>query len=82
MNVSEGKVIEIIKRGLELDQNVEIDADTDLEKWGLNSIKLVTIMVMLEEEFDIEFDDDYKIELFSSGKKIRNYILDLMKKKQ
>ncbi len=64
MNVSEGKVIEIIKRGLELDQNVEIDADTDLEKWGLNSIKLVTIMVMLEQEFDIEFVEGYKIVLF------------------
>lgn len=34
----------------------DLDADVSLEKLGINSISLIKIIIQIENEFDIEFD--------------------------
>ena len=36
----------------------ELNGDTKVESIGVSSIDYVKILIMLETEFDIEFDDD------------------------
>lgn len=49
------KIEKLLKESLKLDH---IDRNIILKEQGLDSLDLVEIMVLLEEEFDIEFSND------------------------
>lgn len=55
MNVKE-KVLDILSNNFSIDRN--IDTSLPLLKVGIDSIKLMMLIVNLEEEFNIEFNDD------------------------
>lgn len=51
------RIIEVIN-GVVNENNKELTGDTKVESIGVSSIDYVKILIMLETEFDIEFDDD------------------------
>ncbi len=59
MNQSEAteRIIGVVK-GVIGESNKELTGDTKIENMGVSSIDYVKILIMLETEFDIEFDDD------------------------
>lgn len=40
------------------DPSLEVDADTDLYDVGLDSAGILTLVTLLEDEFDLELDDE------------------------
>lgn len=58
-NELERRVVNIIKENLDQPELVtEINLDDNLENYGFNSIKFIKIIVDLENEFAIEFDEE------------------------
>jgi len=59
MNQSEAieRIIGVVK-GVIGESDKELTGDTKVESIGVSSIDYVKILIMLETEFDIEFDDD------------------------
>ncbi|MEK3864593.1 acyl carrier protein [Paenibacillus sp. FSL H7-0716] len=52
-------------------RTVEVGSETDLRDEGLDSLKMIALIVSIEVEFDIQIDDDdLLIDNFSSIKKI------------
>ena len=74
----EEKVLQIIKTNIDLeDPSEEIGLEDDLLLLGINSISFVKIVVALEDEFDMEFDDeDLDYSLFRNA----NILIDYIKK--
>ncbi len=59
MNDVELKVREILKNNTDLTMPVEeIDAAATLGEYGLNSMLYIKIVVEIESEFEIEFEDE------------------------
>ena len=52
------KLKEIIMTVLELSEDVELTEDTDLTTLGLDSMTCVEVVVNLEEEFGITFEEE------------------------
>lgn len=74
-SIIEQKVIECIKLRTHLTNHLSLE--DSLESLQLNSIIFVKIVITLEEEFNIEFDDDKLIvTAFTSVGDISNYICD------
>ena len=57
-NVIAEKIVEIIKSHSEKDLQQENVLDLSFEDGIVNSLEFVSIVIELETEFDIEFDDD------------------------
>ncbi|MNP27168.1 acyl carrier protein [compost metagenome] len=58
-----------------LEQEVKINMEDELEKAGFDSIKIMNLIVQIEESFDIVFDDEELVfEYFSNIKKINDLI--------
>ncbi len=55
-------VLKVLKENLMKD--AEITADTKLDELNISSILFVKVIVVLESEFDIEFEDDYLISTY------------------
>ena len=56
--------------------NAEIDENDDLIDLGLDSFNCIQLIVLLEDTYSIEFnDDDLSLETVSSVSKIVDYIL-------
>lgn len=71
-DVSE-RVSEIFKKNLEL--NKEIKQSEHLTELGLNSINYISIIVDLEDEFNIEFEEDYLLmEAFKTLQDMIDYV--------
>lgn len=71
----EEQVKKIIAQSLEVNETV-LD-EKELLYIGLNSLTFITIIVGLEEYFEIEFDDnDLNYELFSTVEDIIKYVRD------
>ena len=65
----EGKIIQIIHNIL--GYHLDIPLDERLENLGFNSIKYISLIVSLEEEFEIIFrDEDLLYECFATVEKI------------
>lgn len=63
----EQNVIDILKKVLELDENISIHADDKLKKYGLDSVSLVRVVLELETLYEIEIgDEDLKPEHFKT----------------
>ncbi|MBO4863997.1 MAG: amino acid adenylation domain-containing protein [Eubacterium sp.] len=69
----ESAILLFAKGALE-DEAIELDLDTELMKVGMNSISFVTMIIDIEDEFDIEFDDDSTISDFISFRDISEYV--------
>lgn len=76
MNNLELKVREILKNNAELTVSVEeIDINTNLEEYGMNSLLFIKAIVAIEREFKIEFDDEkLDIRKLSTIKSVVDYI--------
>lgn len=71
----EEQVRKIIAQSLEVNETVL--AEKELIYNGLNSLTFIKIIVGLEENFEIEFDDnDLNYELFSTVDDIIKYVRD------
>ena len=77
------KILEIISGNLEnkIDSK-QLSLDDDLSKYNINSLTYIKIIVALEEEFDIEFDDDeLDIKSFKTIGDFVKYTVDLIDNK-
>lgn len=76
MGYIEEKIKEILAENLENKIPAEqINADNDLKDLGINSISFIKIIVGLETEFDIEFDDeDLDASKFATIKDLIEYV--------
>lgn len=54
------KVIELVKNALLLDSNFDNEEleKSDLLAWGMDSVTAIQLIIMLESEFDIQFNDE------------------------
>lgn len=75
-NSLEKRVLNIIKANIDLEDSIEeIKLDDDLLLLGINSLSFVKIVVALENEFNMEFnEDDLDYELFRNADALINYI--------
>lgn len=61
-----GIIEECMRKCFELDDNTAINFDRELDDYGVNSISFIKMLVLLETELNIEFDEatfnfaDYK----------------------
>ncbi len=59
----------------EFNDITQLTEDTDLWKNGMRSIDFVRIVVMLEEMYDIEFEDEFlQMKYFSCVKDFAEYV--------
>ncbi len=74
MEFRRSEVINILSKALDVDINVlsQIGDDEDIRPYGLDSIKGILAVVMLEGEFDIELvDEDLLLENVNTINKIK-----------
>lgn len=63
----EERLAEIIRKAVNLSDDVALDENTDLAQIDINSLNFLKIIVDIEDEFDIEFDDEeLNFELFGT----------------
>ncbi|MNG17988.1 Acyl carrier protein [compost metagenome] len=62
--------------GFLLDYQREIGLEEELQHYGFNSITLIKLIMRIEEEFAIEFDEeqDLPVELFGTIRRSANFI--------
>lgn len=70
MNTIENEIIEIMKEAGELPDNIGLD--TTFKEIELESINFITIVVEIEDYFEIEFDDENM--LISKYKTVGNFV--------
>lgn len=72
-------ITEIIKQQLNIGASDEVQEEDLLqEEYGLDSIKFVKIIILLEEKFDFEFEDE---DLLINKFQTINSIKDVIKKR-
>lgn len=83
--MSENEIIERVRNvidecfGEELVKSIEnVENDENLYNIGLDSLNVVKLVVGLEDEFDIEFEDD---DIAGGNWKNINIIVELLKKR-
>lgn len=52
------KILSIVNEVLENEQEIIIDDNMDLSELGMTSINMISIVIQIEEELGIEFNDD------------------------
>lgn len=58
----------------------EIDFDKSLEEYGVNSISFIKMLVLLEKELKVEFDENtFNFADYNTPNKIMGYISTLVK---
>ncbi len=78
LNDTELRVKGILKKVLGNDELIDkLDAEQNLSDLGITSVNFIKIIVLVEDEFDIEFDDeDLKFENFNTIANVSAYIED------
>ncbi|WES35402.1 phosphopantetheine-binding protein [Ruminiclostridium papyrosolvens DSM 2782] len=74
MEFRRSDIINILSKALDVDINVlsQIGDDEDIGQYGLESIRGIQAMVLLEDEFDIELiDEDLLFENINTINKIK-----------
>lgn len=77
----EERIKAIIKRQFDLADDVNIDSHDSnfLEKYNINSIDALELLLMIESDFDVEIDDaDLNSNLLSTIYNIADYIKNLL----
>lgn len=73
MNIEEKKVLLLVKKVL--NGNFHLNEETNLINNGMDSIKVVQLLVLLEESFAIEFmDEDLQMKYFISVSEIAKLV--------
>jgi acyl carrier protein len=73
------RIIEVLKSVLEID-GAEINENTEMKEFGINSISFIKLIIAVEEEFGIEFDDqDLEYDKFATVASITAYVKEKMK---
>lgn len=73
MSNKEKIIIELVEQILDIDINCDVYAN--LINVGMDSIKVIQLLVKLEEEFNIEFaDEDLQMKFFVSIKEIAKLV--------
>ncbi len=67
------KIIEIFESILH--EKLEIDIENDLSEYGIDSLILVQAVVLLENTFDLRFDDS-DLTTFRTIENLSSYIFD------
>lgn len=77
------KIIQFLEDYLQIDDFGEnVSKSERFEELGINSLVFIRLLVELENEYNIEFDDDIiDFERISSISELSNYILLLMENK-
>lgn len=61
------------------DLTKELDYDVEISEYGINSITFINITVMLEDKYDIEFEDEkLDIENVWTIRKLKEYVEERM----
>lgn len=69
-------LINLIKKEFNLDGN-EIQSNNNFTNLGIDSLKMIKLVILIENEFNLEIDDEEVIpENFDSIKSISKLILD------
>lgn len=69
------EILNIINRVLETSEITERDINEDLSVLGISSIMFISIVVAIEEKYNIEIPDEY---LLTTGIGTVNKILDIV----
>lgn len=76
MNTIENVLKETLKSIVECGDIDEITLDSDLKNYSLDSIAFITLVVALENEFQVEFDDeDLSVNRFQTFQNLVDYIM-------
>ncbi|MCP4179825.1 MAG: acyl carrier protein [bacterium] len=75
-NEISSKISDLISKEIDKSYDLkDIDINQDFQSLGINSIHVIKIIVILEDEFDIEINDDYlNIDNLSNIKTLVDYI--------
>lgn len=78
------RMVWVLKRNIEdLDESVEITEDTMLNELGISSIEMMKLLVYMENEFGIMFDEDTLVdEDFESASELAQFIRKLVQEKE
>lgn len=78
------RMVWVLKHNIEdLDETVEITEDTMLTELGISSIEMMKLLVYLENEFGIMFDEDTLVdEDFENASELAQYIRKLVEEKE
>lgn len=78
MTEIEMKIREIMAQNLELTVPIEsVDSDELITNIGINSISFIKLVVFIESEFGIEFEDQYlDYKMISTLSKMAKYVED------
>lgn len=76
-DVVQKKIMSIISKNLNADNEEKVNDEISLENYAINSIDALEMLILIEKEFQIEIDDDdLNAELFTDISYLTNYILD------
>ncbi len=82
LNEVENRVKEILIEDMELNlepSDIDVNEEYFLDKYGLNSVDALELLLRMEEEFDIEIsDENLNAELIKSVGVLSNYIFGLL----
>ena len=78
------RMVWVFKRNIEdLDESVEITEDTMLNELGISSIEMMKLLVYMENEFGIMFDEYTLVdEDFESAGELAQFIRKLVQEKE
>jgi acyl carrier protein len=80
MNSIEERVRQTLSENLVLVDHVEnINDEENLLEYGVNSMKIIQIIIQLENHFEIEFDDEYLERETYTIKSLVEYISNKLK---
>ena len=52
------RLVRIVGELMESEEDIKLDANTNLiEDLGFDSVNIINLVILIEEEFDIEFED-------------------------
>lgn len=60
-------------------EEINIDADQDIAQLGMDSLKFIQLIVKIEAEFNISFDDDLVFENLNTIRKLVNAVSEKVK---
>lgn len=76
-DVVQKKIMSIISKNLNADNEEKVNDEISLENYAINSIDALEMLILIEKEFHIEIDDDdLNAELFTDITYLTNYVLD------
>lgn len=74
------RLVRIVGELMESEEDIKLDANTNLiEDLGFDSVNIINLVILIEEEFDIEFEDfELGLETLASFSKL----LEIVNKKE